>query len=82
MESLKDFVKNIAYGIDGAEDDPKAALTTVGQYWKDFTAGWRRNHPAIPANTIHSIANVRPVCIPPIFFLSEDLILFSSSKAR
>lgn len=57
MESLKDFVKNIAYGIDGVEDDPKAALTTVGQYWKDFTAGWRRDHPAIPANTIHSVTN-------------------------
>ncbi|OCL06329.1 hypothetical protein AOQ84DRAFT_399062 [Glonium stellatum] len=60
MESLKDFVKNIAYGIDGAKNDLKVALTTVGQYWKGFTAGWRRNYSAILANIIHSVAYERP----------------------
>jgi len=32
LESLKDFVKNLAYSIDGVEDNPKAAAITVGQY--------------------------------------------------
>jgi hypothetical protein len=32
LVSLKDFVKNMAYGIDGVKDNPTAALDTVSQY--------------------------------------------------
>jgi hypothetical protein len=32
MESLKGFVKNMAYGINGDVDNPKAALAIIGQY--------------------------------------------------
>ncbi|KAL8648857.1 MAG: hypothetical protein Q9210_004743 [Variospora velana] len=41
LETLKGFVRTMAYGIDGAYGDPKAGEKTVLQYWKDFTAGWR-----------------------------------------
>jgi hypothetical protein len=39
IETSKDFVRNIAFGIEGAYDDPKACLSTVVQNYKNFTAG-------------------------------------------
>ena len=60
LESLKDFVKNLAYGVDGAEDDPKGSASTVGQYWKYQMAVWRRQNDAIPKNTTSSVTNVSP----------------------
>ncbi|KAK0641769.1 hypothetical protein B0T16DRAFT_431464 [Cercophora newfieldiana] len=57
LRSLKDFVKDIVFGIDGAEDDPDPAQGTVMVYWKQFMAGWRRENDAIPRNTTLSVTN-------------------------
>ncbi|KAK0747306.1 hypothetical protein B0T21DRAFT_300960, partial [Apiosordaria backusii] len=51
LKSLKDFVKDIAFGIDGVEDNSNPAEGTVMVYWKQFMAGWRRENDAIPKNT-------------------------------
>ena len=48
----------MAYGIDGIYGDPKAGEKSVLQYWKDFTAGWRRRASLIPAETTQSVTNV------------------------
>lgn len=58
MEALKDFVRTVAYAIDGIYGDPEGCEKTVLQYWKDFTAGWRRQNPVIPPKTTLSISNV------------------------
>ena len=58
LETLKDFVRDVAYGIDGAYGDPKAGEKSVLQYWKDFTAGWRRHNSTIPPTTTISVTNV------------------------
>ena len=39
LETLKGFVRMMAYGIDGVYSDPKAGKKSILQYWKDFTAG-------------------------------------------
>jgi len=39
LKSLKDFMKDVAFGINGAEDDPDPLKKTVMVYWKQFTAG-------------------------------------------
>jgi len=48
----------MAYGIDGTYGDPKAGEKSVLQYWKDFTAGWRRHASLIPPETTQSVTNV------------------------
>jgi hypothetical protein len=52
--TLKDFMKDIAFGIDGAEDDSDPAEGTVIVYWKQFMAGWRCDNDAIPLGISHS----------------------------
>lgn len=42
FETPKDFMRKVAHAIDGRYGDPKACLTTVVQYWKNLTGGWRR----------------------------------------
>lgn len=44
VETLKDFVHTIGYGIDGTYGDSKPGQRTVQQRWKDFTAGIERNY--------------------------------------
>jgi hypothetical protein len=52
LETLKDFVQEIAYGMDGIEgEDNKPSLKSIWQTWKDFTAQFRRHHDPIPRNT-------------------------------
>lgn len=46
-KSSKDFVRLITYGIDDAFGISKACENTVYSYWKDFMAGWRRQHPVL-----------------------------------
>ena len=60
LETLKDFVKEMAYGIGGTYGDAIAGEKSVLQYWKDFTAGWRRHNPTIPSATTPSVTNVGP----------------------
>ena len=41
IEASKDFVRCIAFGIEGKYDDPWACLSSVVQVYKDFTDGWQ-----------------------------------------
>ena len=72
LESLKDYVKQLAFGIKPqknrtdvcpeADEEPKACLSTVRQYWKDFTGGWNRDQSdQIPPVIIRSVTNVSNV---------------------
>ena len=66
---MKDFVKNIAFAIDGvkANDDDdeeagasaNAAQSAVRQYWKDFTAGWQIENSQIHPKITRSVTMVR-----------------------
>jgi hypothetical protein len=42
IETSKDYVMSVALGIEGGYGNEKPGLWTVVQYYKDFTAGWRR----------------------------------------
>ncbi|KAH9841009.1 uncharacterized protein C8Q71DRAFT_701269 [Rhodofomes roseus] len=58
FETPKDFMRKIAHAIDGRYGDPKACLTTVVQYWKNLTAGWRRtDRPKIRDDVVLSTSN-------------------------
>lgn len=59
LQSLKDFVHQLAYGIEGNYDDPIAGQGSVIVIWKRFTAGFKRDHDAIPGNITLSVRNVR-----------------------
>jgi hypothetical protein len=39
LESLKEFVRTMAYAVDGMEANDIPALETVHNYWNCFTAG-------------------------------------------
>ncbi|EJT68897.1 hypothetical protein, variant [Gaeumannomyces tritici R3-111a-1] len=78
VKSLKDFIKEIAFGIDGAEGDPNPGQGTVMLYWKQFMAGWRREHEAIPANITPSVTNFIKSELPEI--LQESKIRLVKSK--
>jgi len=65
LESLKGFVREMAYGIDGAEGIDMACKETVRKYWNDFTAAWRRGNPEIPREITRSVTNV---CLLRAFF--------------
>ena len=59
--SLQDFVRVMAYAIDGAEDIDEGCTETVRKYWNSFTAAWRRANPEspeIPRGTTRSVTNV------------------------
>jgi hypothetical protein len=62
LESLKGFVREMAYGIDGAEGIDEACKETVRKYWNDFTAAWRRSNPEIPREITRSVTNVCLLC--------------------
>ncbi|CAI6342310.1 unnamed protein product [Periconia digitata] len=42
IETSKDYIMSVALGIEGGYGSVKPGLGTVVQYYKDFTAGWRR----------------------------------------
>lgn len=42
IETSKDYIMPVALGIEGGYGSEKPGLWTVVQYYKDFTAGWRR----------------------------------------
>jgi hypothetical protein len=62
LESLKGFVRVMAYGIEGAEGIDEACKETVRKYWNDFTAAWRRANPEIPREITRSVTNVCLLC--------------------
>ncbi|KAJ4230752.1 hypothetical protein NW757_013950 [Fusarium falciforme] len=61
LESLKDFMRKVAYGIDGqdAEDGEfdVPGWETVRKYWNTFTAAWQRAYPqeSIPRGLAQSV---------------------------
>jgi len=56
-------MKDVAFGIDGAEDDPNLGGKTDMVYWKQFTAGWRREHDALSKNITLLVTNIRICCL-------------------
>ncbi len=59
IESSKDFVRIIAYGVKGNYDDLKAYLSTIVQTYKNFTAGWQwARHEKINERMSLSTSNV------------------------
>ncbi|KAL8296236.1 hypothetical protein RB600_001635 [Gaeumannomyces tritici] len=81
LRFLKDFVKGIAFGIDGAENDPNPAQGTVMLYWKQFMAGWRRENDAIPRNTTLSVTNFIKFELPQIL-RDQKVSLVTSKRPR
>lgn len=71
LKSLKEFMKDVAMGIQGEEADPDldmdseleehAAEETVIQYWKDFTRAYYRENNPFDKEITNS---VRKVCSP------------------
>lgn len=61
LESLKDFMRKVAYSIDGedAEDGEfdVPGWETVRKYWNTFTAAWQRAYPleSIPRGLAQSV---------------------------
>lgn len=41
IEASKDFIRCIAFGIEGKYNNPWACLSSVAQAYKDFTGGWQ-----------------------------------------
>lgn len=60
IEASKDFVRILAFGIEGKYDDPKACLSTVVQTYKNFAGGWQCAGHKIPDNITRCTSNVRP----------------------
>jgi hypothetical protein len=59
IEASKDFVRCIAFGVEGQYDDPMACMSTVVQMYKNFTGGWQwTNHPKIPDNVTLSTSKL------------------------
>lgn len=58
LVSLKAFVREIVYGIDGAEGIEEACEETVRKYWNNFTAAWRRGDPEKPRDIARSVTHV------------------------
>jgi hypothetical protein len=61
LASLKDFVRTVAYGIDGDEGNEIPCSETVRKYWNTFTAAWQREPPdnAILQETAQSVTQVQ-----------------------
>ncbi|EXK83429.1 hypothetical protein FOQG_12291 [Fusarium oxysporum f. sp. raphani 54005] len=61
LESLKDFMRKVAYGIDGEDAEDQEfdvpGWETVRKYWNAFTAAWQRSYPteSIPRGIAQSV---------------------------
>ncbi|KAK2022058.1 hypothetical protein LX32DRAFT_574259 [Colletotrichum zoysiae] len=82
LKYLKGFIKDIAFSIDGAEGDANPAERTVMVYWKQFTAGWRREHEPIPGNTTLSVRNFIIYELPTILERDGSLQLVKTKRQR
>lgn len=64
LESLKDFMRKVAYGIDGEDAEDQEfdvpGWETVRKYWNAFTAAWQRAYPteSIPRGIAQSVTEV------------------------
>lgn len=70
FQTPKDFIRMVAYAIDGRYGDDKACLRTVRQYWKNTTAGLDREGKKVEPGIISSTTNVST--------LLQYVILFKS----
>lgn len=64
LKSLKDFMKHVAFGIDGMEgakeeDKNYPGQGTVLSYWKNFTRGRHRQNIPFSKQITSSVRNVR-----------------------
>ncbi|KAH6883470.1 hypothetical protein B0T10DRAFT_138645 [Thelonectria olida] len=61
LESLKDFMRKVAYSIDGQDAENREldvpGWETVRKYWNTFTAAWQRANPkeSIPRGIAQSV---------------------------
>lgn len=92
VETQKDFVNKIVYGIEGRNGDEKRSLKSVVQAWKDFRANFRLLQEPIPRKTTLSVISVRipapsPLSLPTLqipassAFLLPLLLIFRIEKA-
>jgi hypothetical protein len=65
IAASKDFVRCIAFGVEGQYDDPWACMSTVVQTYKDFAGGrqWK-GHPKIAEKITLSTSNVSRPRLP------------------
>ncbi|KAM9874786.1 hypothetical protein VDGL01_11107 [Verticillium dahliae] len=82
LASLKEFMKDIAFSIEGAEDDQNPAEGTVLVYWKQFMAGWRRDHDAIPGNITLSVTNFIKYELPEMLRENNMRLVKAKRKRR
>ncbi|OJD27268.1 hypothetical protein ACJ73_01337 [Blastomyces percursus] len=57
METLKDFVHEVTWGIDGHYGEEAPSENSVKIVWKNFTAYVRQHHGAIPLDITGSVTN-------------------------
>ncbi|PGH00186.1 hypothetical protein AJ79_08291 [Helicocarpus griseus UAMH5409] len=57
METLKDFVHEVTWGIDGQYGEEAPSENSVKAVWKNFTAYVRQYHGAIPLAITGSVTN-------------------------
>lgn len=82
LASLKDFVKEIAFGINGVKDDPNPAEGTVLVYWKQFMAAWKRQDTTIPRNITLSITNFIKYELPDILEQESNIKLIKNKRPQ
>ena len=81
IESSKDFVRCIAFGIEGQYDDPWACMSSVVQTYKNFTSGWQwKGHPKIAENMTLSTSNVSLPQLFTNFTMRLPLLMISSTS--
>ncbi|KAI8714908.1 Chromo domain-containing protein [Fusarium sp. LHS14.1] len=78
LQSLKDFVRQVAYGIDGEDAEDQEfdvpGWETVRKYWNAFTAAWQRAHPleSIPRGLAQSVTEATPKDLTFVAFINEN----------
>lgn len=81
IESPKDFMRGIAFGIEGQCDDPWACMSSVVQTYKNFTGGWQwKGHQKIAEIVILSASNVSLPQLFTNFTMRLPLLMVSSSS--
>ncbi len=77
FETPKDYIRMVAYAIDGRYGDAKACLRTVRQYWKNTTAALDREGQKVEQEIINSTTNVSTLLQFVILFTSPTYQFFS-----
>ncbi|KAF9773402.1 hypothetical protein IL306_008810 [Fusarium sp. DS 682] len=86
LESLKDFIRKVAYGIDGEDAEDREfdvpGWETVRKYWNAFTAAWQRTYPkeSISRGLAQSVTEVSILTLACHWILENVNFIVSSSK--